>query len=170
MKPVLAELLVVEVGHGLAIDRSSPDGEVDMYEAALADPDPATALARLRGHGFESGALRSWTDGTGVAQVTLHRFATVRDAELAALEQAHGVLAGGGRTFEVNLGFPEAFGASVSDVATASDDPFVAHVVIRPVRTVMMLVLIGGPAFGSRDAIELARSQSDLLFASEPDV
>lgn len=168
MKKTLAELLVVDSIAGLLIDPASPDGEVDMYEAALADPDPATALARLRGHGFVTGALRSWTDGRGVAQVTLHRFASVRDAELAASEQAHGLMASGGLVFNVDLGNPAAFGASVSDLTTPSDDPFVAHVVVRPIRTVMMLVLVGGDGLMSEDATNLARAQSNRLFEAEP--
>lgn len=159
----LAELLIDEDTVGLPIDPFAPGGLVDMYEAALADPDPATALARLRGHGFVTGALRSWTDGVGIAQVTLHKFGSRRDAELASLEQAHGIIASAGVAFDVDLGEPASFGASIEDLTHQADTPFVAHVVIRPVGNIMMLVLLGGPAFGPRDAVRLAGEQSARL-------
>jgi hypothetical protein len=142
----LAELLVPDDVVGLPRVKGSPDGEVDLYEAALADPDPATALARLRGHGFVAGALRSWSDGDSIIEMTLHRLATDRDAELAALEHAHGVMASAGTRFDFDPG-PATFGASVIDAAPGPDGPFIAHIVIRHAGPVVMLVLGGAAGY-----------------------
>ncbi len=158
----LSQLLLDDGDVGIQRDRQSPDGDVDMYEAALADPDPATALARLRGHGFAAGALRSWTDGERVAQVTLHRLCSERDAELAAAEQVHALIAAAAVPFAVELGSPASFGASIAD-PHATDVPFVAHVVVRPIGTTMMLVLLGGGSTTPDDVVRLARLQSNRL-------
>lgn len=161
----LSELLVDDREVMLPRDRQSPDGDVDMYEAALSDADPATALARLRGHRFVAGALRSWTDGEQVAHVTLHRFGTPRDADLAAAEQAHGLIAGAATPFVVDLGLPVSFGASIAD-PHALEVPFIAHVVVRPIGTTMMLVLFGGGKTRPADAVRLAVAQSRRLMGA----
>lgn len=159
---LLSELLLDDSEVMLPRDRESPDGDVDMYDAALSDPDPGTALARLRGHRFVAGALRSWTDSEQVAHVALHRFGTSRDADLAAAEQAHGLIAGAARPFAVDLGPPVSFGASIAD-PHALEVPFIAHVVVRPIGTTMMLVLLGGGRTRPSDAVRLAVAQSRRL-------
>ena len=162
----LSDLLVDDSDVVLPRDRESPDGDVDMYDAALSDPDPGTALARLRGHRFVAGALRSWTDGEQVAHVALHRFGTPRDADLAAAEQAHGLIAGAATPFAVDLGTPVSFGASIAD-PHALEVPFIAHVVIRRIGTTMMLVLFGGGKTRPSDAVRLAVAQSRRLMVVE---
>jgi hypothetical protein len=172
----LAHALLTDEIVGLPRDLSSPDGAVDMYEAALADPDPATAIARLRGHGFVAGALRCWSDGDNIVQVTLHRFSTHRDAELAATEQAFAVLASAGVPFSATTNFRTSgtdgsdnsdaamFGATITDSSGSPEfAPFVAHVVVQPLQHVMALVLAGGPLFRDVDAVNLMHAQVQRL-------
>jgi hypothetical protein len=155
----LDSLFVSDELVGMARQEFSPDGLLDIYEAALDDADPTTALARLRGHDFVSGAVRTWTDGTRLAQVTLHRFATPRGAELAALEHAHDLLASAGVRFMVDDVDQYAFGASVRDLQS----DFTAHVGVLALHCVRIVALVGGPNTSENDVIRVLREQRSLL-------
>lgn len=159
----LSSFLVGDAVVGMPRRESARDGLVDIYEAALEDADPPTALARLRGHAFVSGALQTWADETRLAQITLHRFATQHGAQLAATEQAHALLASAGVAFTINSE-PSAFGASIYDV----ESDFTAHVGVVAVHCVLVVVLVGGPDTSTVDVGRVLQEQCLLLQTFRP--
>lgn len=153
----LGDALLDDASVALSRVGSSSQDHLDIHAAALLEPDAAAELARLRTRGFVSGAVRVWSDGQQIVELTLHRFGSTAQASLATEEIRHALRAAAGEERVEGFVGDESRGRVSVVRVREFDSNFVADVALGFAETVSVSALVGGVEGVGTDSAWAAR-------------